>query len=197
MESIILKRCDWAGASQQYIDYHDQEWGVPVHDDRKLFEMLILEGMQAGLSWSLILKKRANYIQAFDNFDATKIASYDEQKYQELLANAGIVRNKLKIQSTIQNARAFLAIQSQVGSFDAFIWQFVGGDSQQHTWQTIQELPASDNISDTMSKDLKRRGFNFVGTTICYSYMQAVGMVNDHIVDCFRWQEVQALTQKK
>jgi len=197
MESIILKRCDWAGASQQYIDYHDQEWGVPVHDDRKLFEMLILEGMQAGLSWSLILKKRANYIQAFDNFDATKIASYDEQKYQELLANAGIVRNKLKIQSTIQNARAFLAIQSQVGSFDAFIWQFVGGDSQQHTWQTIQELPASDNISDTMSKELKRRGFNFVGTTICYSYMQAVGMVNDHIVDCFRWQEVQALTQKK
>lgn len=159
--------------------------------------MLVLEGMQAGLSWSLILKKRAHYIQAFDNFDATKIAAYDEQKYQELLADAGIIRNKLKIQSTIQNARAFLAIQAQAGSFDAFIWQFVDGRPQQHAWQTIHDLPAKDGISDTMSKELKRRGFNFVGTTICYSFMQAVGMVNDHIVDCFRWQEIQDLTQNE
>ncbi len=189
----MLKRCTWANASQQYMDYHDQEWGVPVHDDRKLFEMLALEGMQAGLSWSLILKKRAGYIQAFDNFDAHTIASYDEYKYQKLLTNPEIVRNRLKIQAIIQNARAFLEVQSQTGSFDAFIWQFVDGHSQQHAWQTMQDVPPKSSTSDTMSKELKKHGFAFVGSTICYSFMQAVGMVNDHITDCFRWQEVKDL----
>ena len=189
----MLKRCTWADASQQYMDYHDQEWGVPVHDDRKLFEMLALEGMQAGLSWSLILKKRAGYAQAFDNFDANTIAGYDEHKYQNLLTNPEIVRNRLKIRAIIQNARAFLEVQSQTGSFDAFIWQFVDGRPQQHAWQTTQDVPPKSSISDTMSKELKKRGFTFVGSTICYSFMQAVGMVNDHITDCFRWQEVKAL----
>lgn len=185
------KRCAWALTSQQYLDYHDREWGMPVHDDRKLFEMLILEGVQAGLSWSLILKKRAGYLQAFDGFDAHKIAHYDDRKVQELLANPEIVRNKLKIQAAIQNARAFLAIQSQRGSFDAFLWRFVDGQPVQNAWQTLQDIPASTRESDAMSKELKRHGFTFVGTTICYAFMQAVGMVNDHIVECFRWQEVQ------
>jgi DNA-3-methyladenine glycosylase I len=192
-EIPMLKRCDWAFASQLYIDYHDKEWGVPVHDERKLFEMLILEGVQAGLSWSLILKKRAGYLQALDGFDANKIARYDERKVQELLANPEIVRNRLKVQAAIQNAQAFLQVQSDFASFDAFIWQFVDGRPQQHAWQSLQEVPASTRESDAMSKELKRRGFTFVGTTICYAFMQAVGMVNDHIVDCFRWQEVQAL----
>ncbi len=192
-EILMLKRCDWAFASQLYIDYHDKEWGVPVHDERKLFEMLILEGVQAGLSWSLILKKRAGYLQALDGFDANKIARYDERKVQELLANPEIVRNRLKVQAAIQNAQAFLQVQSDFASFDAFIWQFVDGRPQQHAWQSLQEVPASTRESDAMSKELKRRGFTFVGTTICYAFMQAVGMVNDHIVDCFRWQEVQAL----
>src|SRR6266571_6564163 len=192
-ETPLLKRCPWALASQQYIDYHDKEWGAPVHDDRKLFEMLILEGVQAGLSWSLILKKRAGYLEAFDGFDASKIARYDERKCQELLANPEIVRNRLKIQAAIQNARAFLVVQSQFGSFDAFLWRFVDGQPRQNARQTMQEVPASSRESDAMSKELKRRGFTFVGTTICYAFMQAVGMVNDHIVDCFRWQEVQAL----
>ena len=192
-EIPMLKRCDWAFASQLYIDYHDKEWGVPVHDERKLFEMLILEGVQAGLSWSLILKKRAGYLQAFDGFDANKIARYDERKVQELLVNPEIVRNRLKVQAAIQNAQAFLQVQSDFASFDAFIWQFVDGHPQQHARQSLQEVPASTRESDAMSKELKRRGFTFVGTTICYAFMQAVGMVNDHIVDCFRWQEVQAL----
>jgi len=192
-EISMLKRCDWAFASQLYIDYHDKEWGVPVHDERKLFEMLILEGVQAGLSWSLILKKRAGYLQALDGFDANKIAQYDERKVQELLANPEIVRNRLKVQAAIQNAQAFLQVQSDFASFDAFIWQFVDGRPQQHARQSLQEVPASTRESDAMSKELKRRGFTFVGTTICYAFMQAVGMVNDHIVDCFRWQEVQAL----
>jgi DNA-3-methyladenine glycosylase I len=192
-EIPMLKRCDWAFASQLYIDYHDKEWGVPVHDERKLFEMLILEGVQAGLSWSLILKKRAGYLQALDGFDANKIARYDERKVQELLANPEIVRNRLKVQAAIQNAQAFLQVQSDFASFDAFIWQFVDGRPQQHARQSLQEVPASTRESDAMSKELKRRGFTFVGTTICYAFMQAVGMVNDHIVDCFRWQEVQAL----
>ncbi len=190
----MLKRCTWTDASQQYMDYHDQEWGVPVHDDRKLFEMLILEGMQAGLSWSLILKKRAGYTQAFDGFDANMIAHYDEHKYQELLTNPEIVRNRLKIQAVIKNAHAFLEVQSQSGSFDAFIWQFVDGHPQQHAWQTMQDVPPKSSISDTVSKELKKRGFTFVGSTICYSFMQAVGMVNDHIIDCFRWQEIKSLT---
>jgi DNA-3-methyladenine glycosylase I len=192
-ETLTLKRCAWALSSQQYLDYHDQEWGVPVHDDRKLFEMLILEGVQAGLSWSLILKKRTGYLQAFDGFDAHKIASYDDRKGQELLANPEIVRNRLKIQAAIQNARAFLELQSHAGSFDAFLWQFVDGQPRQNTWQTLQDIPASTSESDAMSKQLKRHGFTFVGTTICYAFMQAVGMVNDHIVECFRWQEVQLL----
>jgi len=194
-ETMMLKRCAWAFASQQYTDYHDNEWGVPAHNDRKLFEMLILEGMQAGLSWSLILKKRAGYIQAFDGFDANKIARYDDRKIQELLANPEIVRNRLKIQATIQNARALLQVQSDAGSFDVFLWQFVDGQPLQNAWRTLQEVPAKTRESDAMSKELKRRGFTFVGSTICYAFMQAVGMVNDHIVECFRWQEVQALAR--
>ena len=192
-ETMMPKRCAWAFASQQYTEYHDNEWGVPAHDDRKLFEMLILEGVQAGLSWSLILKKRAGYIQAFDGFDASKIARYEDRKVQELLANSEIVRNKLKISAAIQNARAFLEIQSHFGSFDVFIWQFVDGQPMQNAWQTMQDIPAKTRESDAMSKELKRRGFTFVGSTICYAFMQAVGMVNDHIVECFRWQELQAL----
>jgi DNA-3-methyladenine glycosylase I len=194
-ETLTVKRCAWALSSQQYLEYHDKEWGVPVHDDRKLFEMLILEGVQAGLSWSLILKKRDGYLQAFDGFDAHKIAHYDDRKVQELLANPEIVRNRLKIRAAIQNARAFLELQSQYGSFDAFLWRFVGGQPMQNAWQTLQEIPASTRESDAVSKELKRQGFTFVGTTICYAFMQAVGMVNDHTVECFRWQELQLPAQ--
>jgi DNA-3-methyladenine glycosylase I len=194
-ETLTVKRCAWALSSQQYLEYHDKEWGVPVHDDRKLFEMLILEGVQAGLSWSLILKKREGYLQAFDGFDAHKIAQYDDRKVQELLANPEIVRNRLKIQAAIQNARAFLELQSQYGSFDTFLWRFVGGQPIQNAWQILQEIPASTRESDAVSKELKRHGFTFVGTTICYAFMQAVGMVNDHTVECFRWQELQRPAQ--
>ena len=194
-ETLTVKRCAWALSSQQYLEYHDKEWGVPVHADRKLFEMLILEGVQAGLSWSLILKKRDGYLQAFDGFDAHKIAHYDDRKVQELLANPEIVRNRLKIQAAIRNARAFLELQSQYGSFDAFLWRFVGGQPIQNAWQTLQEIPASTRESDAVSKELKRQGFTFVGTTICYAFMQAVGMVNDHTVECFRWQELQLPAQ--
>jgi DNA-3-methyladenine glycosylase I len=194
-ETLTVKRCAWALSSQQYLEYHDKEWGVPVHDDRKLFEMLILEGVQAGLSWSLILKKREGYLQAFDGFDAHKIAHYDDRKVQELLANPEIVRNRLKIRAAIQNARAFLELQSQYGSFDAFLWRFVGGQPMQNAWQTLQEIPASTRESDAVSKELKRQGFTFVGTTICYAFMQAVGMVNDHTDECFRWQELQLPAQ--
>ena len=190
----MLQRCVWALASQQYIDYHDTEWGVPVHDDRKLFEMLILEGAQAGLSWSLILKKRSAYFEAFDGFDANTVAHYDDQKVQKLLANPEIVRNKLKIKATIQNARSFLEVRSQYGSFDAFLWRFVDGHPLQSARQTMQEVPARTTHSDAMSKELKQRGFTFVGSTICYAFMQAVGMVNDHIVPCYRWQEVRTLS---
>jgi DNA-3-methyladenine glycosylase I len=186
----MSQRCPWANTDQLYIDYHDQEWGVPVHDDRKLFEFLLLEGTQAGLSWYLILKKRQGYRQAFDDFDAQKIAGYDDLKYQELLANPAIVRNRMKIQAAIQNARAFLKVQEQHGSFDAFIWQFVDGRPIQNCWKTLQEVPASTKESDSMSKALKKQGFTFVGTTICYAFMQATGMVNDHVVDCFRWQAI-------
>ena len=193
MREMTIQRCAWARSSQLEMDYHDTEWGTPLHDDRKLFEFLILEGMQAGLSWSLILKKRPVYVQAFDSFDASKIAEYDEQKCQELLMNPGIVRNKLKIQAAIQNARLFLQVQSQFGSFDTFIWQFVDGKPIQNAWQTMQEIPAKTKESDVMSKELKKLGFTFAGSTICYAFMQAVGMVNDHIVDCFRWEEVRAL----
>ena len=177
-------RCHWA-KSPLMIEYHDKEWGVPVHDDRVLFEFLILEGAQAGLSWETILNKRENYRRAFDHFDAAKIARYDAKKSRELMANAGIVRNRLKIASTISNAKAFLDVQKEFGSFDRYIWQFVGGRPKVNRWRSSQRLPARTPKSDAMSKDLKRRGFRFVGSTICYAFMQAVGMVNDHAADCF------------
>ena len=186
-------RCEWGTSSALYIEYHDTEWGVPVHDEQKLFEFLILEGAQAGLSWSTILNKRQAYLQAFDNFEPARVASYDDEKVQALLSNAGIVRNRLKIQAAIQNARAFLAVQDEYGSFDSYVWQFVNGKPIQNSWKILQEIPATTNESDAMSKELKKRGFTFVGSTICYAFMQAVGMVNDHVVDCFRWQEVQEL----
>ena len=183
-------RCEWAGTDPLYIAYHDNEWGVPVHDDRMLFEMLILDGAQAGLSWITILRKRENYRKAYDNFDLRKIAEYDEQKVIELLANAGIIRNRRKIDASIQNAKAFLTIQEEFGSFDAYIWQFVGGKTKVNAWKSLAELPAKTLESEAMSKDLVQRGFKFVGPTICYAFMQAAGMVNDHIVDCFRYNEI-------
>ncbi len=187
------QRCEWGTSSPLYIEYHDTEWGVPVHDERKLFEFLILEGAQAGLSWSTILNKRQAYIQAFDNFEPAKVASYDDAKVQQLLANPGIVRNRLKIQAAIQNARSYIAVQDQYGSFGTYVWQFVDGKPILNSWKSLQEIPAATKEADAMSKELKKRGFTFVGSTICYAFMQAVGMVNDHVVDCFRWQEVQAL----
>jgi DNA-3-methyladenine glycosylase I len=180
-----VDRCSWA-TDELMIDYHDNEWGVPVHDDRLLFEFLILEGAQAGLSWSTILKKRLNYRKAFDQFNAARVAKYGEAKKAELLVNEGIVRNRLKIDSTIDNAKAFLEVQREFGSFDAYIWTFVGGKPLQNRRRQMQDVPASSPESDAMSKDLKRRGFRFVGTTICYAFMQAVGMVNDHLVSCHR-----------
>ncbi len=188
---MVQQRCEWGNSSTLYIEYHDSEWGVPVHDKRKLFEFLILEGAQAGLSWSTILNKRQAYIQAFDNFEPAKVASYDDAKVQALLANSGIVRNRLKIQAAIQNARSFLKVQDQYRSFDIYIWQFVDGKPIQNSWKSLQEIPPTTKESDAMSKELKKRGFTFVGSTICYAFMQAVGMVNDHTVDCFRWREVQ------
>jgi len=172
------------------IEYHDKEWGVPVHDDRVLFEFLILEGAQAGLSWETILNKRENYRRAFDRFDAAKIARYDGKKVRSLMADAGIVRNRLKIASTISNARAFLDLQKEFGSFDRYIWQFVGGKPRINHWKSSQRLPALTPESDAMSKDLKKRGFRFVGSTICYAFMQATGMVNDHGPDCFRANQI-------
>jgi DNA-3-methyladenine glycosylase I len=179
------QRCRWA-TSPLMIEYHDREWGVPVHDDRVLFEFLILEGAQAGLSWETILKKRENYRKAFDGFDARKIANYDRDKVRELMANSGIVRNRLKIDATISNAHAFLAAQKEFGSFDRYIWQFVGGKPRKNSWRSSQRLPSSTPESDAMSKDLRRRGFRFVGSTICYAFMQAVGMVDDHSRQCYR-----------
>jgi len=179
-----LNRCVWANGDL-YTAYHDDEWGVPVHDDRHLFEMLILEGAQAGLSWITILKKRENYLRAFDNFDARKIARYDARRIQKLLADPGIVRNKLKVNAAVQNAKVFLAVQKEFGSFDKYIWQFVGGKPIVNSWKRGQ-VPDRTKESDAMSKDLLKRGFKFVGSTICYAFMQAVGMVNDHTLDCFR-----------
>jgi DNA-3-methyladenine glycosylase I len=179
-------RCAWA-SGEQSIRYHDEEWGVPVHDDRRLFEFLILEGAQAGLSWSTILNKRENYRRAFDGFDPERIARYDRHKVKQLLAEAGIVRNKLKVASAIENAKAFLRVQEEFGSFDRYIWQFVGGKPRVNEWKSSR-IPAQTAESDAMSKDLKRRGFKFVGSTICYAFMQAVGMVNDHAADCFRYK---------
>jgi len=188
-----LRRCEWSsfGKEQIYIEYHDNEWGVPVHDDRLLFEFLILEGAQAGLSWLTVLKKRENYRKAFDNFDPRKVAKYDSRKVNELLKDAGIIRNRLKIASTIQNARSFLAVQEEFGSFDDYVWQFVPkGRTIKNKWKSLSDIPAKTAESDTMSKDLLKRGFKFVGSTICYSHMQATGMVNDHVTSCFRYNQV-------
>ena len=184
-----MKRCDWA-TSNLSIAYHDEEWGVSVRDDRRLFEFLILEGAQAGLSWETILKKRGSYSEAFDGFDARKIATYGQKKVAELLANPGIVRNKLKVAATIQNAKSFLEVQREFGSFDAYIWRFVDGLPMKNAWRALKEIPAETAESKAMSKDLLKRGFKFVGPTICYAFMQATGMVNDHTVDCFRYDEV-------
>jgi DNA-3-methyladenine glycosylase I len=184
-----LIRCSWA-RNPLAIRYHDKEWGVPQHADRTLFEFLILEGAQAGLSWDTILQKRENYRKAFANFDPKKVTQFDSKKLKALLKDPGIVRNRLKIASAVQNAKAFLAVQKEFGSFDRFIWQFVGGKPRVNLWRTTDRLPAITPESDTMSKDLKKRGFNFVGSTICYAFMQAVGMVNDHAVECFRYSEL-------
>jgi len=188
-------RCQWAGtADPLMIAYHDDEWGVPSHDDRHLFEMLILEGAQAGLMWRTILHKRAGYRRAFDRFDPKKIAKYDARRVRTLLSDEGIVRNRLKVESTIGNARAFLAVQKEFETFDAYIWSFVGGKPMVNAWKALSQIPASTKESDAMSKDLKKRGFRFVGSTICYAFMQATGMVNDHAVDCFRYGPTRKLT---
>jgi DNA-3-methyladenine glycosylase I len=192
MENI--QRCAWSTSDPLYISYHDREWGVPVHDDRLLFEFLILEGAQAGLSWITILRKRENYRQAFDQFDPQKVARYDDKKILELLNNPGIIRNRAKINAAIGNARAFLAVQEEYGSFDAYVWRFVGGKPLQNTWTEMAQIPAKSAEAEALSKDLVRRGFKFVGPTICYAHMQATGMVNDHTLDCFRYQEVQQMT---
>ncbi|HKW13575.1 MAG TPA: DNA-3-methyladenine glycosylase I [Candidatus Krumholzibacteria bacterium] len=184
-------RCSWAGATDPLmIAYHDAEWGVPNHDDRHFFEMITLEGAQAGLNWRTILYKRDGYRHAFDNFDVRKVARYDARRVKTLLADPGIVRNRLKVESTIDNAKAFLAVQKEFGSFDAYIWAFVGGKPIVNSWKRLAQIPASTRESDAMSKDLKKRGFRFVGSTICYAFMQATGLVNDHAVDCFRYQKV-------
>lgn len=185
-----LCRCAWAGDTKIYQDYHDREWGVPVHDDRLLFEFLTLEGAQAGLSWLTILKKRQGYLAAFAGFDPEAVARFDAAQVEELLKNPAIVRNRLKVTSTISNARAFLRVQEEFGSFAAFQWRFVDGHPLQNAWRSIKEVPASTAISDAFSKELKQRGFRFVGSTIIYAHMQAVGMVNDHTVDCFRWHDL-------
>jgi DNA-3-methyladenine glycosylase I len=189
----MKKRCAWPGSDELMITYHDEEWGTPVHDDRKLFEFLVLDAFQAGLSWSIILKKRENFRKAFDDFDYVKIAGYKQGKINKLIGDAGIIRNKLKIQSTITNARAFLEIQKEFDSFDKYIWQFVGGKPLVNNWKTIKQIPPKTPESDAMSKDLKKRGFRFVGSTICYAFMQAAGLVNDHTIDCFRHSELAKL----
>jgi DNA-3-methyladenine glycosylase I len=188
-----LVRCAWA-SNDLAIFYHDREWGVPQHDDRVLFEFLLLEGAQAGLSWDTILRKRENYRAAFDGFDAKKIARYDRRKTERLLRDEGIIRNRLKIASAIRNARAFLAVQKEFGSFDRYIWQSVGGKPRVNAWRLGKRIPASTPQSDAMSKDLEKRGFNFVGSTICYAFMQAIGMVNDHAVECFRYPKTKVLS---
>ena len=190
-------RCGWCGDDPLYVAYHDEEWGVPVHDDRTLFEFLILEGAQAGLSWSTILNKREGYREAFDEFDPAMVARYDDHKTAELLANPRIVRNRLKVASAISNARAFLEVQDERGSFSAYIWSFVDGRPIQNSWRSLAEIPAKTPLAESISKDLKKRGFRFVGPTIVYAHMQATGMVNDHLVDCFRHHEVAALAARR
>jgi DNA-3-methyladenine glycosylase I len=187
----LKTRCPWCLGSDAYVAYHDHEWGTPVHDERMLFELLILEGAQAGLSWSTILNKREHYREAFDNFDACKVARYAEEKVASLLADAGIVRNRLKVAAAIQNANAFLALQQEFGSFDSYIWRFAGG--KQNRRRSMKDVPGRTPESDAMSKDLQQRGFKFVGSTICYAYMQATGMVNDHLIGCFRHPQLQAM----
>jgi DNA-3-methyladenine glycosylase I len=183
-------RCGWCGTDPLYVAYHDTEWGVPLHDDGKLFEMLVLEGAQAGLSWLTVLRKRGAYRAAFDGFDPVVVAAYDQRKVQELLQNDGIIRNRQKIEAAIANARAFVAVQREFGSFDAYVWRFVGGKPKRNAWRTLDEIPAVTPEAEALSRDLKARGFRFVGPTICYAHMQATGMVNDHLVSCFRYGEV-------
>jgi DNA-3-methyladenine glycosylase I len=187
------KRCAWSGTDPLYVAYHDEEWGVPVHDDRLLFEFLVLEGAQAGLSWSTVLRKRDGYRRAFDSFDPRKVGRYDGRKIAALLADAGIVRNRAKIESAVKNAKAFLDVQEEFGSFDAYQWRFVDGRPVQNRRRTIRDIPPRTTRSDAMSRDLKNRGFTFVGSTIIYAHMQAVGMVNDHVISCFRYPEVAKL----
>lgn len=186
-----LKRCDWAGLQGPlYREYHDKEWGVPAHDDRVIFEFLVLEGAQAGLSWGTILRKRENFRRAFAGFDPVKVARFDGRTVRRLLQNSGIIRNRLKVNSAVQNAKAFLEVQREFGSFDSYIWTFVGGRPKVNHWNSMKDIPAATPESEAMSKDLVRRGFRFVGPTICYAHMQATGMVNDHVVSCFRYREL-------
>lgn len=191
-----IKRCEWANKNAYNYKYHDEEWGVPVHDDRKLFEFLVLDAFQAGLSWLTILKKRENFRKVFDNFDALKISKYNEQKVEQLMKDEGIIRNKLKIIATISNAQAFLKVQKEFGSFDKYIWQFTGHKTIINKWKDFKEIPTRTKESDLMSLDLGKRGFKFVGSTICYAFMQAAGMINDHTVDCFRYKEIVKLPAK-
>ena len=186
----MLRRCEWVTADPLYVAYHDEEWGQPVHDDRRLFEFLILEGVQAGLSWLTVLKKRENYRAAFDGFNPVRVAAYGPRQIEALLKNPGLIRNRLKMNAAVANARAFLAVQEALGTFDRYIWQFVDGRPLRNRWRTTAAIPAWTPRSKAMSRDLKKRGFRFVGPTICYAFMQATGMVNDHIVDCFRYREI-------
>ncbi len=186
----MTARCPWAGSDPLYVRYHDEEWGVPVHDDRRFFEMLVLEGAQAGLAWITVLRKRGGYRAAFDGFDPAVVAGYDDRRVAALLENPAIIRNRLKIESAVGNARAFLRVQAEHGSFDRYVWRFVDGRPRLNRWRTLAEVPAETSESRALSRDLKRRGFRFVGPTICYAFMQATGLVNDHLADCFRWAEL-------
>ena len=191
----MQKRCEWCGNDPLYVAYHDNEWGLPIHDDQLLFEFLILEGAQAGLNWLTILKKRENYRKSFDAFDPQIVANYTQVDIDRLMADEGIVRNRLKIESAIKNAQGVLKIQKEFGSFDAYLWAYVDGTPIVNRWDSLEDIPVKTEISETMSKDLKKRGFNFVGPTICYAFMQAIGMVNDHTIDCFKHEEIKNLTQ--
>lgn len=182
-----MNRCPWCGSDELYVKYHDEEWGVPVHEDKKHFEFLVLESAQAGLNWLTVLRKRENYRTAYDNFDPLKVSLYDDEKLEELMQNAGIIRNRKKIEASINNAKRFLEIQKEFGSFDNYIWGFVDGKSVKNHWNNIKEVPATSELSDKVSKDLKNRGFKFLGTTIVYAHLQATGIINDHLVDCFRY----------
>ena len=193
----MTQRCGWSISDPLMIDYHDKEWGVPVHDDRTHFEMIVLDGAQAGLSWQTVLKKREAYREAFDNFDVRKVSRYDDKKISALLNNPGIIRNRLKINSAVVNAKAFLEVTGEFGSFDKYIWRFVGNRTIHNSWKSLKELPAKTSLSDGMSKDLRKRGFTFVGSTICYAYMQASGMVNDHTTECFRYKELKRMSRNK